>query len=49
MAHEGHQRPCHRPLGVPPLGQLGATAHAGPATRVSPSTPNRARFTAAAS
>ena len=49
MAREDHQRPGHRPLGVPPLGQLGATAHPCPATRASPSTPNRARFTASAS
>src|SRR5665811_1698172 len=35
--------------GGSPVGQLGAAGHPDPATRVSPSTPNRARFVAAAS
>jgi hypothetical protein len=36
-------------LGDPWPGQVGATTHLGPQARVSPSTPNRARWTAAAS
>src|SRR5665647_3147665 len=43
--------PCEPVIGPggSPVGQLGAAGHPDPATRVSPSTPNRARFVAAAS